>query len=622
MRNQAPIFWLLLILSCFAGCGTKKLTQAPDGAIDFAYPFAVNSPLKRQDIDTHSFYLTMRDGTRIAVDLHLPKQLPKCEKLPTILRTTRYLRSVEIWPIFRSLAGWPKKDMPRFFVANGYAWVDVDARGSGASFGTRIGPSGPEEVKDMGEVVDWILAQPWSNGLVGATGVSYEGTTAEMLAVNQHPAVKAVVPRFSYFDPAIDIARPGGIRLASFTEVWSKLNRDLDANRVGTTFLQRLVVQGINPVDDPMGRISLYAAVGSHGDNWDPDEAARAQPLPYGPWPPEPSLTSKDFGPVGNLAAMRASGTAIYSYGGWFDGAYPRAAIKRFLAFYTEGSQHRLIIGPWNHGATWHSSPHVQQRTGFDQAKELLRFFDHHLRDRDTGIGDDPPIRYYTMGAEVWRTAHQWPPKGTTTKTYYLNRDLSLSKDLPIRPGQDAYQVSSRTGTGKKTRWDTLIGRKPVRYPQRHRRDRKLLVYESEPLGADMEVTGHPVITLYLATTDSRSDFYVYLEDVAGPNKVHYVTEGVLRGDFHRTDPKRPAYLPMVPHHPFRKREPIKAGEITKITFDLLPTSYLFRQGHRIRIAIAGADKHHFEAAGATPKWTLHWSEVNPSQIILPVIQR
>ncbi len=99
------------------------------------------------------------------------------------------------------------------FLAKGYAWVSIDVRGSGASFGHRRYSHSPEEIQDGAEIVDWIFHQPWSNGQVGALGISYSGASAELLLANQHPAVKAVAPMFSGFDLYPKIAFPGGIHL-------------------------------------------------------------------------------------------------------------------------------------------------------------------------------------------------------------------------------------------------------------------------------------------------------------------------------------------------------------------------------------------------------------------------
>jgi len=130
-----------------------------------------------------SFYLTMRDGVKIAAQLVLPKDLPDGAKIPAILSLTRYWRAQQ--------GGQPNT----FFPSYGYATLFVDARGTGASFGIWKAPFSPDEVKDYNEVVDWIVAQPWSNGKVGAIGNSYVGNTSLWLASTMNPAVKAVIPR-------------------------------------------------------------------------------------------------------------------------------------------------------------------------------------------------------------------------------------------------------------------------------------------------------------------------------------------------------------------------------------------------------------------------------------------
>ncbi|WP_114137935.1 CocE/NonD family hydrolase, partial [Klebsiella pneumoniae] len=174
-----------------------------------------------------SCYVTMRDGVRIAIDLYLPAGLTSAARLPAILHQTRYYRSLQLrWPLRMLLGGKPlqhiaaDKRCRRRFVASGYAWVDVDVRGSGASFGARVCEWSSDEIRDGAEIVDWIVRQPWCNGTVAALGNSYDGTSAELLLVNQHPAVRVIAPRFSLFDVYTDIAFPGGIHAAWFTDTW------------------------------------------------------------------------------------------------------------------------------------------------------------------------------------------------------------------------------------------------------------------------------------------------------------------------------------------------------------------------------------------------------------------
>ena len=198
----APAAVALALLAFTVACGDAPSTGA--GAIGPA------STLERNQ----ALHIPMRDGVRIAVDVWLPQGIEPGARLPTMIRATRYWRA-------RGFVDAPTEGDSNFDEAerwngSGYALVLVDARGSGASFGIRRFELAEDEWRDYGEVVDWIVAQPWSNGRVGAYGVSYAGNTAEMLAVNRHPAVKAVAPLFNDFDNFGHLVFPGGVLTVGF----------------------------------------------------------------------------------------------------------------------------------------------------------------------------------------------------------------------------------------------------------------------------------------------------------------------------------------------------------------------------------------------------------------------
>tara|TARA_A100000164_G_scaffold356626_1_gene366433 strand:- start:530 stop:886 length:357 start_codon:yes stop_codon:yes gene_type:complete len=100
------------------------------------------------------------------------------------------------------------------FSRHGYAVVVVDVRGSGASFGTRDGFRSPKERLDYAEIADWIVVQPWSNGSIGSTDISYVGAVADFLATSGHPAVKAVTPSFAVWDTFADHFNPNGLHVS------------------------------------------------------------------------------------------------------------------------------------------------------------------------------------------------------------------------------------------------------------------------------------------------------------------------------------------------------------------------------------------------------------------------
>jgi putative CocE/NonD family hydrolase len=572
----------------------------------------------------------MRDGVKIAVDIYLPDGLKPGQQIPTILHQTRYWRAIE----YRWLIALFKDDRPRGLIGNyaerflqqGYAWVDVDVRGSGASFGTRPIAYSPAEIQDGAEIVDWIVTQPWSNGKVGAMGISYSGGTAEMLLVNQHPAVKAIAPMFAGFDLYSEIAFPGGIHLNWFTETWSYINDRLDHNELPFAgWMANLFVRGVRPVDGDSDDKLLTMAVQEHEVNWSPFKEAsdltfRDDPPPSRQAPNIDALSTQTF-----AEEIEQSGAAIYSYSGWFDGGYGLSAIKRHQQHHNP--KNKLILGPWDHGGKRQISPYAIGPAQFDHAQELIQFFNPYLKDDTNDTHQEPPIQYYTMGAERWNTATNWPPPSTPTQLYFhTNSQLSTQSPQKLSP-PDQYQVDPTAGTGKHSRWNTLVGislKDP--YPDRQEQDKKLVLYTTDPLPEDFEVTGHPVATVYLSANATDTTLFVYLEDVTPEGHVHYVTEGELRALHRKWQPAETTTEPVlpIPNRTYRRADaaPLTPGEVAPLTLDLLPVSYQFKKGHRIRVALAGADKDHFQLLDdPSPTWQIWHSYDRPSHIDLPVVQ-
>ena len=210
---------LALALALTASCGG----DAPAGGAGSIGPV---STLERNQ----ALHIPMRDGVRIAVDVWLPEGIEPGTSLPAMVRATRYWRARGF--VNAPIEGASNFDEAERWNGAGYALVLVDARGSGASFGIRRFELAEDEVQDYGEVVDWIVAQPWSNGRVGSYGVSYAGNTAEMLAVSRHPAVKAVAPLFNDFDNFGQLVFPGGVLTVGFLESWSNRTRMQDLNDI------------------------------------------------------------------------------------------------------------------------------------------------------------------------------------------------------------------------------------------------------------------------------------------------------------------------------------------------------------------------------------------------------
>jgi len=209
--------------------------------------------------------------------------------------------------------------------------------------------------------------------------------------------------------------------------------------------------------------------------------------------------------------------------------------------------------------------------------------------------------------------------------TYYFNADRSLSLDRPDgEAARDTYRVDYTAGSGEHSRWRNQAATDAaVRYMDRSRQDMKLLVYTSRPLDRTLEVTGHPVVTLFVVSSAADGYFFVYLEDVDEHGQVAYITEGQLRALHRKLSDDPPPYRCVLPYRTFMRKDalPLVPGEVAELVFDLLPTSYLFKVGHRIRIALAGADSSHFAIPrGEPPTLQICRSRAHASRLDLPTI--
>ncbi len=139
-----------------------------------------------------------------------------------------------------------------------------------------------------------------------------------------------------------------------------------------------------------------------------------------------------------------------------------------------------------------------------------------------------------------------------------------------------------------------------------------------------MEITGHPFITLYASSTSTDGAFIVYLEDVSPDNNIVVVTDGCLRALFRKLSSAKKPYWQAGPYHTFNKADamPLVPGEIAELSFDLFPTSYLFKQNHSIRLALSGADKDNFVFVpqDEQPKLQVYRDFKHASYISLPKI--
>jgi putative CocE/NonD family hydrolase len=581
-------------------------------------------------------YVRAKDGTRIATYRYLPANLGPTDRIPAILVITPYVSETEFTWLGNLVA--PKTEQLLFAEALarcGYATIYMDGRGSGASFGARRSSLFMDFVDFTRDVVDWIVAQPWSNGKVGSTGISAVGSASYWLAIGNHPAVKAIAPRFTSFDIFFD-THPGGLLTSRFIQDIDGKLKLMDSNRLWKlpdTRLQRamawLFVKSICPMDEDRDRSLLNEALAEHAANeslamdiasatFRDDQVADASGATM--------LDSQS--PFEHLRELESSGVAIYLFAGWFDAAFSRAMLNAYRNLANPAK--KIVIGPWSHGGRQNSSPFEPGKGArkFDQAVELVRFFDYYLRGEDNGIAQEPPIHYFTMGSESWQSAAEWPPPGAKSLRLHFNSGRSLTDAEPGKEGCDPYKVDFRASTGVHSRFGKHLTGDRLRasYPDRRRRDERLLTYDSAPLSCDIEITGHAVMTLHLSTNSEDGAFLVYLEDVWPDGRVYNITDGILSAKFRKISLQPPPYVGLGPYRTLKRSDamPVVPGEVMELVIDMFPVSYLLAKDHRIRVALSGADRDNFPLLppDEAPSWNVYWGgSAHASYIDLPVIE-
>jgi putative CocE/NonD family hydrolase len=289
----------------------------------------------------------MRDGVRIAVEIWLPDEVTRDRaRVTTLCWFTRYWRAM-----LRD--GAEPRAYGEAVAEAGLAFVHVDARGSGASFGSRFVEYSDEEVADMGEIVDWIAEQDWSDGRVASGGISYVGNTAELVASLARPALCAAIPQFTDYDFFDQILFPGGLLNTVFVESWGVFVRALDQNDVSTLRtrfggLGFADTRGVLPIDGH--ETLLPRAIAAHGGNGYYLDTCRD-------WVFRDDVAGVDS--VGKRIARKPlytyadaiarAKTPMLHWIGWLDSATAAGALARFASIDTPNT---ILIGPWNHGAT------------------------------------------------------------------------------------------------------------------------------------------------------------------------------------------------------------------------------------------------------------------------------
>ncbi len=505
-------------------------------------------------------WIPMKDGVRLAATLYMPDGAKPTEKFPALLEYLPY----------RKDDGTAAGDYPRhaYFARRGYVSVRVDIRGFGASEG--VPPEreySEQEQLDGEQIIDWLAHQRWSNGNVGMFGISWGGFNALQMAMRHPTALKAIIAVHATAELFHDDVHyvDGMAHIDEF-----ELNMDMAEGWVGAPDYS-LDEKTLGPRFDSPPWSLLYLKHQHDGPFW----RERVRPLS--------EITIPSF-----------------LIGGMQDGY--RDNVPDMLM--KSKAPIKAIVGPWNHSFPNEPDfgPQVEWR---DQA---VRWFDHWLKGRDTGVQQDPRLLIYMQHWHPpdpslqnvpgeWRREDVWPPPDAKATTLFLQSNHTLG-DSAAAPDKHELKYIPSVGVEAGFWWGELLtDPRPV--------DAFSLVYDSAPLREEVAILGRPHARLWASASAPLADWFARLSDVAPDGTVTQITGAGLNGA-QRESMSEP-----------RDLEP---GKVYPLDIEMHLTSWVFPKGHRIRVAVSNALWPMMLPTPYSMTTSLELGGNSASRLVLPVV--
>lgn len=539
-----------------------------------------------EDLDVK---VTMRDGIKLSTNIYRPDTTGT---FPVILMRTPY-----------GNGGKGNKDS-HFFAQHGYVYIVQDVRGRYESEGNFYALQ--YEYTDGCDMHQWAGSQPWSNGNIGTAGGSYVGFTQWMPAPTS-PFLKTMIPAVSFSDLYSTVYQNGAFFLGLFGP-WSIemtqpffVHDETVQHRIDSVLLTLPLIE----MDKAMGwRVPFLRDWLSH---------------------PERDKFWETTAIGDNYFKITAS---VYNIGGWFD-ILLKSTIDNFVKMTGKNitseirKKQKLLIGPWVHnwGKREVGELDFGEEASFKGREFQLRWFDNQLKNIDNGVMEEPPVKIFVMGENIWRFENEWPLARTNYQKYYLHStgkanslhgDGGLSIELPENEPADKFTYNPA---------DPIILKETfVPYDQTSIEKREdILVYSTPVLKNVVEVTGPVKVILFASSSAINTDFTAKLVDVYPDGRAIRICEGIIRTS-HRNPNENPSN--------------INPGAIYEYNIDLWATSNLFKKGHQIRVEISSSNFPRFDrnlntgndfATGTeikTAEQTIYHTVQYPSYIILPVIEK
>lgn len=537
----------------------------------------------------------MRDGVQLSVDVFRPDG---DGAFPALLAYSPYWNEGQYLPVPpgnpHPTASWGNFAIEcgdsEYFASRGYVHVIANARGCGESDGD-YQLMGPLEQQDGYDLIEWIAGQPWCTGAVGMVGVSYFSWIQYLVAAQNPPHLKAISPLEGATDYYRDVAYRGGILSLGFLSYWNTEMSDRASisqseRELSPAELERAVARTKEENPDIAHLYSVYQLLCAPRKN-PPVFDALLHPADGEWYHVRSGYKHFDKIDVPIFCGAALDFADLHLPGGFSAWAGTPTVPKKLLVY-----------------------PRFHLRPFTENHDLLVRWFDHWLKDNDTGMLDEPPISVWVQGRNQWRFEDAWPLERTAWTKLYLREAGRLSTD---EPGPD--EAPDSFDNVPYVTLDALAQGIPK------------LVYETEPLDAELEVTGPIALYLYASLSNTDGNWIVELQDLSPNGEITILSKGWLKASFRELD--RAASQPHKPWHRYTERVPVEPGKIEEYAIQIHDTSNVFLPGHRIGLVVKSLD-HSLEGGWNTIFFhlpcalevthTVHHDATFKSHLLLPVI--
>ena len=602
-RRVCPLLGLVVFLILVPERPFSAVQDAP------RVRFPADVPPRNDIVLDNHVPVRVRDGVTLYADVYRPTGNGRH---PVLLSITPY--STERFPT--------AYDAAVYFAQRGYAYVFQDVRGRHESEG--VWTPFVNDEKDAYDTVEWAAKQAWSDGKVAMQGGSYLGQNQWRAAQAGPPSLVTIFPMVASTSIYHDwITLNGGWRL-SFNFGWGPVRQE------------SRIMQNPGPHTIDGLRAIHYDQVQRHLPLNTMQQLVGRKARFYDDWLANPDYNSY-WKPFNVEELFDKIAVPVHTFGGWFD-IFSQGTLRGYVGMSHKGATERarrmshLVIGPWGHGPSQKfGALDFGPTANVDALTLQLRWYDHWLKGLNNGLASEAPVKLFVMGRNEWVYEREYPLARTDYRPLYFSSGgkantaagdgrLTWTKPAGASPTDqfryDPNDPVPSVGGNNCCGTPTAAGPQDQR-PIEGRRD--VLIYTTDVLQEELEVTGPVKVVLYAASDAVDTDFVAKLADVHPDGSSYNMAEGIVRARY-RESLTKPSLL--------------KPGQVYRLEIDLVGTSIAFLKGHRIRVHVTSSHFPQFDRnpnTGATfgttdmvkvAQQTVYHDAERASHILLPVIPR